>query len=169
MRRMRQNLLGRGKPLPSSERKTIQPKAAVASCFAMTLSAYNGTPVQPQSQAMGTASREPRRGQPPGVCCQAQFNLPPRSGEAVPNTDQIAILAPATVVTCNLKEKESAGKAVLGLPWQKYGCGSVVSISLPRSKQERERRKAPPLTLSPWNIYTSWERRKGESQKGDFQ
>lgn len=39
-----------------------QPKAAVAGCFAMTLSAYNGTPAQPQTQPMGTAPRDPRRG-----------------------------------------------------------------------------------------------------------
>lgn len=39
---------------------------------------------------------------------------------------------------CDLqpKERKSAGKAVLGLPWQKYGCGLAVSISLPRRKQK---------------------------------
>lgn len=39
-----------------------QPKTAVAGCFAMTLFAYNGTPAQPQTQPMGTAPRDPRRG-----------------------------------------------------------------------------------------------------------
>lgn len=45
---------------------STQPKTALASCFAMTLSAYNGTPAQPQTQAMGAARRDPRRGEIPG-------------------------------------------------------------------------------------------------------
>ena len=45
----------------------VHPKAAVAGCLAMPLSAYNGTPAQPQSQAMGAARRDPRRGEIPGA------------------------------------------------------------------------------------------------------
>ena len=43
----------------------IQPEAAVASCFAMTLPTYHGTPVQPQRNVMGAARRDPRRGAKP--------------------------------------------------------------------------------------------------------
>ena len=67
----------------------IYPKAAVASCIAMTSSAYNGTPVQPQPHAMGTARREPRRGESPGADRQIRFCQPPlSSGEVVSNTDR---------------------------------------------------------------------------------
>ncbi len=45
----------------------VHPKAAVAGCLAMPSSAYNGTPAQPQSQAMGAARRDPRRGEIPGA------------------------------------------------------------------------------------------------------
>jgi len=45
----------------------VHPKAAVAGCFAMPSSAYNGTPAQPQSQTMGAARRDPRRGEIPGA------------------------------------------------------------------------------------------------------
>ena len=48
----------------------VHPKAAVAGCLAMPSSAYNGTPAQPQSQAMGAARRDPRRGEIPGAQCQ---------------------------------------------------------------------------------------------------
>ena len=59
MRRMRQDHRKR------CEREPLHPKAAVASCFAMTLPAYYGTPAQPQSQAMGAARSDPRRGDIP--------------------------------------------------------------------------------------------------------
>ena len=66
----------------------IYPKAAVAGCIATTSSAYNGTPVQPQPHAMGTARREPRRGESPGANRQVRFCQPPfPSGEVVSNTD----------------------------------------------------------------------------------
>ncbi len=42
--------------------RTLSQKQPWQAVFAMTLSAYNGTPVQPQTQPMGTASRDPRRG-----------------------------------------------------------------------------------------------------------
>ena len=45
----------------------VYPKAAVASCIATPSSAYNGTPAQPQSQTMGAARRDPRRGEIPGA------------------------------------------------------------------------------------------------------
>ena len=48
----------------------VHPKAAVAGCLAMPSSAYNGTPAQPQSQTMGAARRDPRRGEIPGAQCQ---------------------------------------------------------------------------------------------------
>ena len=62
------------------------PKAGMAACFAKTSSAYNGTPVQPQSQAMGAARRDPRRGSIPGVRRPPQFRCPPWPGEVVSNT-----------------------------------------------------------------------------------
>ena len=43
----------------------IHPKAALASCLAMILSADNGTPAQPQRNVMGAARRDPRRGARP--------------------------------------------------------------------------------------------------------
>ena len=43
----------------------IHPKAALASCLAMILSADNGTPAQPQRNVMGAARRDPRRGADP--------------------------------------------------------------------------------------------------------
>ena len=43
----------------------FHPKAALASCLAMILSADNGTPVQPQRNVMGAARRDPRRGARP--------------------------------------------------------------------------------------------------------
>ncbi len=51
--------------------KLTQPKAGVAACFAMIPSALNKQPVQPQSQAMGAARRDPRRGEIPVGRCQA--------------------------------------------------------------------------------------------------
>ena len=63
----------------------VHPKTALAGCFAMTLSAYNGTPAQPQSQTMGAARRDPRRGEIPGARRQ------PRSSPAA--------LAPGGVVS----------------------------------------------------------------------
>ena len=61
------------------------PKAGMAACFAKTSSAYNGTPVQPQSQAMGAARRDPRRGESPMMCASTvQVAAPP--GEVVSNT-----------------------------------------------------------------------------------
>ena len=67
----------------------IYPKAAVAGCIATISSAYNGTPVQPQPHAMGTAWREPRRGEIPGADRPARFCQPPfSSGEVVSNTDE---------------------------------------------------------------------------------
>ena len=51
-----------------------QTKAAMAGCFAMTSSAYNGTPAQPQTQPMGAVRRDPRKGEIPGVRCQSQFS-----------------------------------------------------------------------------------------------
>ena len=53
----------------------IHPKAALASCLAMPLSAYNGTPAQPQTQSMGAARRDPRRGEIPGARRQPRFSF----------------------------------------------------------------------------------------------
>ena len=55
-----------------------------------------GTPVQPQSQAMGAARRDPRRGAIPVTHSQVRFLFLPLPGEvvsgiqAVNNTDQIS-------------------------------------------------------------------------------
>ena len=65
---------------------STDPKAGVAVCFVKTSSAYNGTPAQPQSQAMGAARRDPRRGSIPGVRRPPQFRCPPWPGEVVSNT-----------------------------------------------------------------------------------
>lgn len=53
----------------------VHPKAAVASCIATPSPAYNGTPAQPQSQTMGAAWRDPRRGEIPGVRSQPQSSF----------------------------------------------------------------------------------------------
>src|SRR5699024_9449560 len=55
---------------------SIQSKAALASCCAMTPSAYNGTPAQPQPQTMGAARRDPRRGEIPGGRRQTPVRMP---------------------------------------------------------------------------------------------
>ena len=59
----------------------IHPKTAVASCFAMTPSEYNDTPAQPQTQAMGAARREPRRGEIPVMCASTVPECRPRLGK----------------------------------------------------------------------------------------
>ena len=43
----------------------FRPEAAVARCLATTSSAYNDTPAQPQTHAMGAARRDPRGGEMP--------------------------------------------------------------------------------------------------------
>ena len=48
-------------------------KVELASCFAMALSAYNDTPAQPQTQAMGAARRDPRGGLIPVKRCSPLF------------------------------------------------------------------------------------------------
>ena len=46
----------------------IHPKTDLASCLATTPSEHNDTPAQPQTQAMGAARRDPRRGEIPVIC-----------------------------------------------------------------------------------------------------
>ena len=54
----------------------FHPKAALASCLAMILSADNGTPAQPQRNVMGAARRDPRRGADPCAAPAAVQPLP---------------------------------------------------------------------------------------------
>ena len=58
-----------------AQRSPSRPKTALASCLAMTLSAYYGTPAQPQPKAMGAARRDPRRGEIPGARRQLRFSF----------------------------------------------------------------------------------------------
>ena len=69
-----------------------QSKAAPASCCAMTPSAYNGTPAQPQPQTMGAARRDPRRGEIPGGRRQTPVRMPPMAREVVSNRAGYQIL-----------------------------------------------------------------------------
>ena len=43
----------------------FRPEAAMARCLAMISPAYNDTPAQPQTHAMGAARRDPRGGEMP--------------------------------------------------------------------------------------------------------
>ena len=103
---------------------SFDPKAGMAACFAKTSSAYNGTPVQPQSQAMGTARRDPRRGEIPGVRRPPQFSCPPKPGEVVSNTgnkktfNSLDIRSNGGRPSCSRKAEASTTKA--GDP---YFCG----------------------------------------------
>ena len=83
MDRVRKDHLCGQWPASKTARKVLsgstQPKAALASCRAMIPSAYNGTPAQPQIQAMGAARRDPRRGEIPGGRRQTPVRMPPGS------------------------------------------------------------------------------------------
>ena len=60
-------------------------KKRVAPGAAMIGKGYNGTPAQPQPQAMGAARRDPRRGEIPVTCASTVRQLPPRAREVVSN------------------------------------------------------------------------------------
>ena len=99
------------------------PNAGMAACFAKTSSAYNGTPAQPQPQAMGAARRDPRRGESPMMCASA-VQVAALPGEVVSNTGDnktfngLDIRSNGGRPSCSRKAEASTTKA--GDP---YFCG----------------------------------------------
>ena len=83
-----------------AERSHLSTKQLVVGCFALwpifanrsdpRQQSSNDTPAQPQSQAMGAARRDPRRGEIPVTRTSAVRQLPPTAREVVSNrADQI--------------------------------------------------------------------------------
>ena len=63
----------------------FRPEAAMARCLAMISPAYNDTPAQPQTHAMGAARRDPRGGEIPVKRCPPLFLFVAPAREVVSN------------------------------------------------------------------------------------
>ena len=81
------------------------------------------TPAQPQSQAMGAARRDPRRGETPGVRRQPQCSLPPTAREVVSNraSKRNQMSEAAGTVTMRFNLKGTVPACFLSVPCRKYG------------------------------------------------